>query len=193
MQYDKLIITNDRIGTVGVQVAECRTESLLLWEDPTAERPFKKQPDGFTATYGLEETGFSPKFRKIIEKIEKWKKLSISEKIKSAHPMDREKLAIELRKPCPTKNFSEASAPTADANGCTDGRQMMYVEERTGFLGLGAKKQVPIGCMTQEELNRWNYEQEARTPAYIPPVQVPQYQPPRVLNCTTQYGVTRCF
>ena len=72
----------------------------------------------------------------------------------------------------PVPNYSSRidwNAPLRgrDANGCTDGRRMVYVKQG-GFLGMGGKE-VPIGCMTQAELNRWNIEQQNnRRPVFVP-------------------------
>ena len=82
--------------------------------------------------------------------------------------------------------------PSTDSNGCTFPREMMFVTQ-SGFLGLG-KKRVPIGCMTQEEVNRWNIEQQNRRrgPIVMPG---PTYQPsvPAVRTCTGSHGVYTCY
>jgi hypothetical protein len=182
LEKETITVRNDGNGSVGVLVGSCRTESHLLWMDRKMELPWGANPPASTSeTYGLEETGFGPAMTAVIARLDRWRKLSISEKVKSADPRDRAALGRELREACPPPSAPSASQPSpqVDANGCTDGRRMMYVTQRTGFLGLGGKKDVPIGCMTQEELNRWNIEQQNSRPTYQPPT----YQP---RNCTSR-------
>ena len=66
-----------------------------------------------------------------------------------------------------------------DRDGCTDGRRMVYVKQG-GFLGMGGK-QVPISCMTEVEMNRWNIEQQNnRRPVVVPQ---PSNTYPRTRSC----------
>ncbi len=210
LQKETITISNDDIGTVGVRVRDCNDQARLLWEDNALANPFKSDGPGMSMTYPLEEPGFSATLQKVVNKLEAWKKLSISEKVKAAHPRDRIDLGKDLRETCSKSNLDVTDTPSSfspsnnliDADGCTDGRSMVYVNQPSGFLGLGSKK-VPIGCMTQAELNRWNIEQQnARRPVYIPSIQPsytsptqPSYQAPALRGtgiCTTQFGVTTC-
>ena len=72
-------------------------------------------------------------------------------------------------------------------DGCPEGKNRVYVNEPSGLFGLGSKK-VSIGCMTQDEQNRYNYEMRQQW-ANSQPV----YQPRPPINCTTYGDATTCY
>jgi hypothetical protein len=199
---DELKVVSD--GNPGIYVEYGIGKTYLLWNDEGAKNlAMGEDNSGSSTTLSLWDEDWGPRTKPIALAMRKWREHPTEKQMATIKPEDRQKWKKDMfvtanspkRYPAGQSSSSPAQdnyqAPVLDADGCPAGKFMAYVNESTGFLGLGKKQKKNIGCMTDEELNRWNIEQRNSRPTYIPPT----YQAPR--NCTSNiYGnqvFTRCY
>jgi hypothetical protein len=201
---DELKFVSD--GNPGIYVEYGVGKRYLLWNDDSARIIFEGEDNnGITRTWSMWDEDWGPRSKPIALAMRKWREHPTEKQMATIKPEDRQKWTKDMfatansPKRYPAGQSSSTPAqdtyrpPALNADGCPAGKNMVYVSQSTGFLGLGKKKAVAIGCMTTEELNRWNIEQQNSRPQtpYIPPT----YQAPR--NCTSNiYGnqvFTNCY
>jgi len=168
-------------GNPGVYVEYGVGKTYLLWNDESVKNLSNGDDNsGHADTWSLWDEDWGPQTKKIAYAFRKWRELPTEKQLVNIKPAEREKWRKDMfvtanspKRYPPTKASTTANTPEPlaysnyrDPDGCTDGRSMVYVKQG-GFLGIGAKN-VPVGCMTEAEMNRWNIEQQnARRPAYV--------------------------
>jgi hypothetical protein len=186
-------------GNPGIYVEYGVGKTYLLWNDESARNISKGEDNsGFSNTWGMWDEDWGQRTGPIVLAIRKWREYPTEKQMETIKPEDRQNwkkdmfATANIPKTYPADYSSSTPVqdtyqpPSSDANGCPEGTQRFYVEQPSGFLGLG-KKKVDIGCMTQGEANRWWIEQKNRQPVYVPPT----YQAPR--NCTSNIVGSQVF
>jgi len=208
MSDDMLIVANDNIPTVGVQVNECHDEAVLLWQSQLMASPLRKEPEGSRGEWRLEEEGFSPPFQALVKRIEAWKKMSISEKVKAAPLTSRQKLGTLLRQSCkqPESSLLQDARINIVDERCPQGGRYYEYETVHSFFGIriGSEKGF-TGCLSDEEaalmniqIHQGNQLRSLQQQQQLMRNQQMQEQlyPRSGLKgtglCNTYYGVTRC-